>query len=256
MSEKLSSFFLAALVAMSGSALASPGTIALTGTGGASSAPDYVSYGVTITSICYNTSAEAAAANAKLASAAIMVLEGFKKDSRDKVIATGGANVLQTEVTQIGIESQVICEMKWHSENRVEIHMTNIPDLPDLQDRLIAAVSGASSVDAETATQTYAEVGRPEFHVFAETARHLRDTAEGLAFDDAKEQLQVFKSRCEFMDLRLVSLTAPEYSYAYKLAGEVVSASASSPTVIPDELRVDASLRMEWSFTPSGACRI
>jgi uncharacterized protein YggE len=255
MTGKINSLFVAAHVGMAGQAMAGPGKIALTGKGTSSRAPEYVSYSVTITSICYNSSEGAAAANAKLAKAAIEVLEGFKKESRDKVTATGGANVLQTEMIQVGSESRVLCEMKWRSDNHIQIEMTHISDLPELQDKLISAVSGANGVDATTVTQTYAEVGRPEFRLFPETTRHLRDAAEGLAFDDAKAQLQVFQARCSFLDLQLETLTAPEYGYAYKFAGEVIRVAGDSPTVIPDEIQVDASLRMEWSFTPSAVCR-
>ena len=256
MNRKGRLLFMAVFISAAAPALAEPGTIVLTGTGGASSAPEYVSYSLAITSICYNTSQEAAAANAKLANAAVAVLQGFKKDAKDKVTATGGANTIQTETTLVGVETHVLCEMKWRSENHLEIQMTRIADLPDLQDKLIVAVNGTSGIDAGAATQTYAEMGRPEFRLFPETSRQLRDTAEGLAFDDAKEQLHMLQSRCGFIDLRLVSLTSPEYSYAYKLAGELVSPYSSSAPVIPDELQVGASLRMEWAFTPSGACNM
>jgi uncharacterized protein YggE len=255
MTRHINSLIIAAFATMGAPSLANAGTIALTGVGAASLSPEYVSYNVTITSICYDSSEEAAAANAKLAKAAIAVLEGFKKDSRDKVTATGGANVLQTETTNFGAESHVLCEMKWRSENRIEIQMTHIAELPELQDKLIATVGGASGVDSGTVTQTYAEVGRPEFRLFPETSRRLRGLAEGLAFDDAKAQLQVFQSRCSFLDLKLVTIMAPEYSFAYMFAGELVRESGDTPTVIPDELQVGASLRMEWSFTPSGDCR-
>jgi uncharacterized protein YggE len=232
------------------------GNIVMIGRGAASVAPESVSFNIRITSICYNTSQDASQANSKLANEALQVLENFKKGDRDKITATGGGNTIQTETTQIGGESRVLCEMKWRSENHLSIKIARIQDLPDLQDQLLAAVSGSGTVDPTISTQTYAEIGRPEFQIYPETSKKLRDTAQVEAFDDAKQQLAALSSRCQFSELRLTSITPAEYSYAYKLAGERLPLGGGSSTpVIPDEVEISAILRMEWAFNPQQDCQ-
>jgi hypothetical protein len=212
-----------------------------------------VSLSVTIKSICYDSSQDAAAANAKMATEALKVLDGFKKTDRDRVTASGSANVLRTETTQTGNESRVLCEMKWHAENRLELQMADMSALPDLQDKLATAVGGQGVVLGVVGGQTYAESGQPLFALYPETSKHLREQAQGLAYDDGRSQLEVFRSRCAFVNLMLVSIT-PEFTYRYKVAGESVSVGSGGP-VIPDEIEVSADLKMQWAFTPSVNCR-
>jgi hypothetical protein len=251
--QQSTGLFLAALITLPITAFAESGTIVLNGKGSVSAAPEYVSFGVSIKSICYDTSQEAAMANAKLANDALKVLEGFKKSDHDKVTASGGANVMRTETTQVGNESHVLCEMKWHAENYLEIQMADIGSLPDLQDRVVNAVNGSGSVDRTLVSQTYAESSKPQFGLYPETSKRLRDVAPGLAFDDGKSQLEVFRSHCGFVDLMLVSIT-PEFTYQFKLAGVAIYGSSGGP-VIPDELEITSDLKMQWAFTPSVSCR-
>jgi uncharacterized protein YggE len=120
----------------------------------------------------------------------------------------------------------------------------------------MAAVHGLGSIDPAQVTQTFSEFGRPEFHLYPETAKKMRESAQVLAFDDAKSQLNALSTRCEFTNLRLIRLSPAEYSYIYKLAGERMPVLSTSTPVIPDELEVSATLRIEWAFDPaSAACR-
>lgn len=230
------------------------GTVVMIGKGAASSPPEFVSLSIKVSSICYNTSQDAQAANAKLSNAVLAVLEGFKKGERDKIVATGGANIRQTETTQIGLDSKVLCELKWRSENTLRISMARIEDLPSLQDKIFTELDQSADLNPDRVDQTYAEVGRPDFSLYPETSVKLRNDAEGLAYDDAKQQLTSLQSRCNFQNLQLISIVPPEYSFVAKRAGEVVAASYSGP-MIPDEMEVHASLRMEWTYTPSAACK-
>lgn len=233
-----------------------PGSVTLEGRGSSSSAPEFVSLGVAVTSICYNSSIEAAQANSEMANRILGVLKNFKHTDKDRITATGGANSLQTETTQVGAESKVLCEMKWHAENYLKIEMSNINDLPQLQDQVMAVVQGQGTIDPAQATQTFSEFGRPEFHLYRDTAQKMRESAQVSAFDDAKSQLNALSTRCQFTNLRLIRLSPAEYSYIYKLAGERMPVLTTSTPVIPDELEVTATLRMEWAFDPgSEACR-
>lgn len=232
------------------------GSVTLEGRGSSSNSPEFVSLGVAVTSICYDSSTEAATANSEMARRILGVFENFKRTDKDRIIATGGANSLQTETTQVGTESKVLCEMKWRAENYLKIEMSNIDELPQLQDQVMAAVQGLGTVDPAQVTQTFSEFGKPEFHLYPETARKMRESAQVLAFDDAKSQLNALTTRCEFTNLRLIRLSPAEYSYIYKLAGERMPVLSTSTPVIPDELEVTATLRMEWAFDPGSAtCR-
>ena len=244
---------LTAFITLPSAVFADPGAIVLVGKGSASSAPEYVSFSVAVKSICYASSQEAASANAKVANDALKVLESFKTGDRDKVTASGGANVLRTETTQVGDTSRVLCEMKWRAENYLEIQMANITSLPDLQDKVVRALNGAGSVDHSVVAQTYADIGMPVFNLYPETTKKLRDVAQGMAFDDAKSQLEMFRSHCAFVDLKLVNVS-PEYTVRYKLAGESVFSGDDSGPIVPDEMEITADLRMQWAFTPSAAC--
>lgn len=231
------------------------GSIVLEGRGVASQTPELVSLSVAVTSICYNSSKEASKENAKVSNQILEIFKNFKTSDTDTVTASGGANVLETETIQIGLESKIICERKWHAENHLRIEMSNLEGLANLQDQVIEVISEASGVDPNLATQTYAEFGRPEFHLLPTTAQKLKQTAQINAFDDAKSQLTALSSRCDFKNLRIVRVSPSDYNYVYKLAGERVPIYSNATPVIPDELEIEAVLRMEWQFEPSEGCR-
>jgi uncharacterized protein YggE len=230
------------------------GSIVLVGKGVASSEPEYLSLSVKISSICYETSQDAQAANAKMSMRILDILQGFKKDNRDKLTATGGANYRQTETIQVGIESKVLCELKWRSENTLNLSMVKMDDLPLLQDQLFTELNQSANVNPEQAEQTYAEVSRPSFGLFPETTTSLRNSAQSLALSDAKAQFAGLNAQCAFVDPKIVSIVPPEFNYAVKSAPDRVAASYYSP-VIPDAMEVQATLRIEWKFTPNSACK-
>lgn len=235
-------------------AQASSGSIVLEGRGVSRSAPELVSVSILVTSICYNTSQEASHANAEVANQIIEIMKRFKQNESDRITATGGANIIQTESVQVGAESRVICERKWHSENQLRIEMTNMAGLPELQDQVLAAMKNSPGIDPNLGTQTYAEFARPEFHLSPESSQKMRQTAQVLAFDDAKLQLDTLSQRCGFKNIRLLRISPTEYSYVYKLAGERLPAYSTTP-IIPDEMEVQATLRVEWQFDPTTDCR-
>jgi len=229
------------------------GSIVLVGKGVSSSAPEFVSLSIKVSSICYQTSQDAQAANAKMANHIVKVLQTFKKDGRDKLTATGGANIRQTETTQIGSDSKVLCEMKWRSENHISLSIAKMDDLAELQDKIFSELNQSAEINPDQAEQTFAEISRPNFGLYPETSVKLRNLAQALALDDAKSQFDGLNARCAFVDPKLVSIMPPEFNYAMKSAGRE-AASYHSP-VIPDAMEVYATLRMEWEFTPDSACK-
>ncbi len=245
---------LSMLVATTSMAEEMKGSIVLVGKGMASASPDYMSLSVKISSICYETSQDAQAANAKTSLRLLEILQGFKKDDRDKLTATGGANYRQTETLQVGLESRVLCELKWRSENTLTLASVKMDDLPLLQDALFSELNQAANVNPDDAEQTYAEVGRPSFGLFPETSTALRNKAQILALADAKSQFAGLNDQCVFLDPKIVSIIPPEFNYAVKSAPDRMAASYYSP-VIPDAMEVQATLRIEWQFTPNSACK-
>ena len=232
----------------------STGRIVLSGSGGASSPPEYVTVNVDVTSICYNTSQEAAATNAKLAQKIVAVLKGFSKSDRDKVTATGGASVRQTETIYAGNQPKVVCELKWRSENHLHLDMAQMQDLSELQDKIFEALTETEVTDPAIIARTYAEISRPTFKLYPVTAQKLRDQAQGMAFDDARKQFASLASKCTFVDPRIVSIAPPEFAYKARVYGAAGSDAAAATPVIPDGLEVRAALRIEWEFTPSAGC--
>lgn len=234
-------------------ALESKGSVVFVGSGIASSPPEYVTLSINVTSMCYDSSTEASAANAKLANNLLSILQSFKKTDSDQVTATGAMNVRQTETSFIGSESRVICELKWRSTNSLQLRMTSLNDLPDLQDRVFAELGLSSVLDPSLVAQTFAEVGRPQFGIFSSRANELRNQATASAFDDGNSQFKALMARCPLIDPKLVTVTPPEYAFVAKRAGEVLS--YSSGPAIPDDMEMRVSLRMEWEFTPSSVCQ-
>jgi uncharacterized protein YggE len=229
------------------------GSITIVGTGEATSAPEFTSVTVTVTSICYDTSRAAVEANAVLANKVLATLKKFATSTRDKVTATGGANVLETESTWDGSQFKTICTMKWKATNTLTIEMAAFSALPDLQDQTITATESATSVDPAHVAQTYAEIGRPVFNLYPETEQRLRGDADVKAYGDAHQQLVALATTCTFDHPELILIAPAEYTLIPRAAAASGDLSASTP-VIPDEIAVQARLKFQWSFEPTSAC--
>lgn len=230
------------------------GSIVLDGQGSAERAPEFVSLAVRVTSLCYETSREAGDANAELANRVLAVFQGFKASDRDKVTATGGANVRQTETIYTGSTPTVLCQMKWHAENVISIRMANMASLTDLQDQMVMALAGLSSDEVRGAAETYGDVDRPEFGLSPETSRKLRIEAQAAAYLDARAQYDGLVSLCSFKNPRVVSIAPPSFEPGWKMAGDGIFRAGAATPVIPDSMAVQATLKVQWEFTPSTQC--
>lgn len=230
------------------------GSIVLDGQGSAERAPEFVSLSVRVTSICYETSREASDANAQLANQVLAVLQGFKASDGDKVTATGGANVRQTETTYTGSTSIVLCQLKWRAENVLSIRMANMASLASLQDQMVQALVGSSTDEATSAAVTYGEVDRPAFGLLPETSKTLRIEAQAAAYLDARAQYDGLMSLCAFRNPRVVSIAPPSFVPGWKLAADGMFRAGATAPVIPDSMAVQATLKVQWEFTPSSQC--
>lgn len=246
-------------IVLASAALAAPGfaaddgTITVIGQGRAAAAPEFTRVRIEVTSICYDTSRAAKDANAVLANQVLAVLRNFTADPLDKVVATGGVNVLRTETIYVGTEPKVLCEMKWRATNSLILETKSISMIPDIQDQVLAAVD-ASAANPNVVAQTYAELDQPSFHLREATLKSLKRTAQVEAYDDAHLQYQAFQDRCQFGDPRLTTIEPPEYSvYARKGGAAMVSDGTNTP-IIPDDLAVDASWKFIWTFNPVAGC--
>jgi uncharacterized protein YggE len=228
------------------------GSVVLDGYGSADSPPELVSLSVHVTSMCYESSREAGEANAALANRVLDVLQGFKFNDRDQVVATGGANVRQTETTYTGTTNTVLCELKWRAENVLTIKMAELANLTALQDQMVAALVDPERNAVRGAAITYAEVGKPEFGLYPETSKKLKIDAQALAYRDARSQFDGLMSLCSFRAPHVVSIAPPSFVSGYK-SGGIFRSGAVSP-VIPDVMAVEATLTVKWEFSPSSQC--
>lgn len=248
---------LAPSFALAASADEGVGEITIVGNGEASAAPEFARVSIDLTSICYDTSRAAKDANAQLANKLIAVMQQFVTTDHDQITTSGGANELQTETTYTGSESVTLCQMKWRATNTIYLQVSAIDKLADIQDEALAAIDASRAgqgVNPEVATQTYAELHRPSFHLFSATKVKLRSEAQGLAYDDAKAQFDTFAGRCDLGGARLTTIETPTYEYYARLDGGRFADAGSETPVIPDDITVSASWRFKWTFVPTSSC--
>lgn len=239
------------IAGMAGTLVADTGSIEITGTGESSAPPEFTEVSVQVISLCYDSSRGAQEANAALANRIVDVGKRFSRGPQDKVIASGGANLRQTEYTYPTAGTpRVLCERKWRTSNTIQVQMAEIASVPDLQDELLKEM-GSEAIDPSKTAQTYMELSQPSFHLYKETHKKLRTQSQERAFADAREQLEVFKKGCTLRNLRLQKVSQPQFSVRSKYADH--AASASTP-IIPDELAVNAVWKFEWEFDPTPDC--
>lgn len=228
------------------------GSIEIIGRGEMGSPPEFAEISATVTSICYESSREAKSANAALATEIVSIFKKQVRSTKDKVIATGGPNSRQTEyVYSPGGATRVLCERKWRASNQIRLEVKDWSILPDVQDEVLAAVDKDAPDPGRTA-QSYAELSQPGFRLYPETMVKLRKEAQGLAWNDAKSQLDAFKSGCSFKNLRLTKVFEPMFVTHAKF-GDVPSEAMNTP-LIPDSLTIRAVWKFVWEFDPTPAC--
>lgn len=226
------------------------GTIEITGRGNAKALPEYATLSVQVVSLCYETSRDANDANGQLASSLVEILKKYATKEKDQVTATGGATIRQTEfISGPGGISKILCERKWRTTNQLTLELNDFQVLPALQDELYAVID-AEGPSAALGAQSYAELSHPNFSLYSETYTRLRKEAQSMSWKDANEQLDTFKTVCEFKNLRLVKISEPEYTMRQKFA-----ADESNP-MIPDSLIVYATWHFIWEFDPTPGCRL
>lgn len=252
---KISEMFIIAFLSLASSGFADAGSIEVIGTGEASTPPEYTTVRVSVVSICYNLSRDAKNANAVLANKLISILQPFVRTQNDKITASGGHNIRQTEyITVPGGNSRVLCERKWRATNSVVLQTESINALPEIQDAVLSAIDEMEQVDPSKVDQTYAELMQPIFHVYGSTMQKLEKEAHGKAWDDAKAQFEAFQEKCKFLNPVLKTIATPIYSSYPKALEKAYSVGGETP-IIPDNIFVRATWRIVWEFDPTSGCR-
>jgi len=245
-----------------GLALASPSALAqepiarivVVGNGEARSAPEFTRLSVNVISICFDSSQAARNANARLANEIVELFrELLDQDAPDRVVTRPGASVIQSETVWSEDERRVICERKWRFTNTVSIELRDIDVLAELQDRLTMIIDVTADIDPDLAAQTYGEIDPPSFHLYPETLREMRSSAQRSAYDDARHQYDALSQRCHFEGTRLIRVAPPSYDVSPMFQGEALKldAASSETPILPDELSVSVSLEFIWSFVDS-----
>lgn len=224
------------------------GSLMISAKGEASRAPELARMRIVTTSICYDTSLSAKEANSQLATPLLDILKSYVSKDEDKVSATGGRTIRQTEtVPGSGGQYKVICERKWRAENQLSLQTSALNEVSNIEEMLLKKID-AEVISAEKAAQTFAEIYRPTFDVRAETLRELRLEAQAKAWEDAKAQLKGFKSRCELKNLKLVRVSPPDHSSYAKYADG--SEGTYRTPIIPEEIVVRTDIDFTWTFDP------
>jgi uncharacterized protein YggE len=232
---------------------ANSGTIQITGRGVAESAPEFTLIQVGVISRCYDTSREAKDSNAILANKIVDLLKTFARGQHDKVTASGGPNVRQTEyVQEPGGKMRVICEMKWRASNSLNLEMADISRIAELQDEILKLID-EESTKPEIVKLTYGTLSQPGFNVRAETRLKLRKEAQQKAWADAKFQYDNFAEKCPFKNPQLKTVKEPQFFAQYARGAEKAVPGEPTP-IIPNEIEVHANWTFIWQFEPSAAC--
>lgn len=253
--KTLITFFLAA-VSFSQCLIASEGAIEIVGRAESEAPPEFTTIQVSVTSICYDQSRGAKDANAILSNDIIKILQKFVKKEKDKVTAKGGQNVRQTEyTTSPDGTTRVLCDKKWRATNSISLQTADLADIPEIQDQVLAAIDKMEGINPNKVAQSYAELMQPNFFLYPETVSRLQKEVQKKAWDDAKEQLQVFKDKCTFKNAMLKSIGQPGFS-RYPVAENLPHVKSAYTPIIPDTIHIKAVWQFVWSFEQSTNCRL
>lgn len=228
------------------------GSVEIVGKGSVARAPEFAEVQVHVTSLCYEKPVDAQQENAGLSKRILDVLKEYVRTEKDKVIATGGHTLRQTEYTSdIDGRSKVLCERKWRTSNTVTLKTQDMTSVALIQERVLALISTEEGLDPNHTHQTYAELGEPLFAVYPETFSKMKQEAQGKAWDDASEQFKGFLKKCELKNVRLAQISQPEY---FGLAKSAPLVGDEVTPIIPDAISVYASWKFLWVFDPTPGC--
>lgn len=232
-------------------ALDSTGTIEITGKGEMTAKPELFHLSVLVSSICYEKSRDAKEANALLATRLVSAAKGFARGERDKVTASGGTTVRQTEyIYPVGSSPKILCERGWRTSNSIGIEIADLAVVSELEEALLKEEESGAPNPAKVA-QSFVELSSPNFLLYPETQKNMRLEAQKKAYVDAKTQLEAFKSSCVFKNLKLSKIFEPAFEMRSKYGA---AEKATEIPLIPDMLSVEAVWKFTWEFDPASEC--
>ncbi len=228
------------------------GSVEIIGKGSVAKSPEYAEVQVHVTSLCYEKPVEAQKENAGLSNRILEVLREYVRTEKDKVVATGGHTLRQTEYTSdVDGRAKVLCERKWRTSNTVTLKTQDMASVALIQEKVLSLISTEEGLDPNHTHQTYAEMGEPLFAVYPETFSKMKQEAQGKAWEDASEQFKGFLQKCELKNVRLAQISQPEY---FGLAKSASLVGDETTPIIPDAISVYASWKFLWVFDPTPGC--
>ncbi|MFM8269313.1 MAG: SIMPL domain-containing protein [Pseudomonadota bacterium] len=245
--------FVIGLALVGRAAFSLDGKVEIVGRGLVEKAPEFVEMQVRVTSLCYDKPMVAQEENAGLAKKILSVMKTYVRTEKDKLIASGGHTIRQTEYTSDDDgQSKILCERKWRTSNVLTLQTEDIASVAAIQEKFLEALASDEGMSSIEKQQTYAELEQPTFAVYPETYSGMKKEAQGKAWMDALGQFNGFLNQCKLQNAKLAQISEPEY---FGLAKSAPLNDEVGAPIIPDSISVSATWKFVWSFDPTACYR-
>jgi hypothetical protein len=229
------------------------GSVEILGRGTVEKAPEFVEMQVRVTSLCYEKPLLAQEENAKLSNKILEVMKAYVRTDKDKLLASGGHTVRQTEYTSDADgQSKILCEQKWRTSNMLTLQTEDMVSAAKIQEKILETLVEEEGMNAGEKQQTYAELEQPSFAVYPWTYSAMKKEAQAKAWGDAFGQFKGFLEQCKLQNAKLAKISEPEY---FGLAKSAPLSEEVGTPIIPDSISVSANWKFVWSFDPTPCFR-
>lgn len=229
------------------------GSVEILGRGTVEKAPEFVEMQVRVTSLCYEKPLMAQEDNAKLAEKILGVMKAYVRTEKDKLLASGGHTVRQTEYTSDSDgRSKILCEQKWRTSNVLTLQTEDMDSAAKIQEKILETLTEEEGMHPGETQQTYAELEQPAFAVYPETYSAMKKEAQAKAWGDAVGQFKGFLEQCKLQNAKLAKISEPEY---FGLAKSSPLNEEVGAPIIPDSISVSANWKFVWTFDPTACFR-
>jgi len=229
------------------------GSVEILGRGTVEKAPEFVEMQVRVTSVCYDKPVLAQEDNTKLANRILEVMKAYVRTEKDKVLASGGHTVRQTEYTSDDDgQSKILCEQKWRTNNVLTLQTEDMASAAKIQEKIVETLAAEEGVHQGEKQQTYAELEQPAFAVYPASYSEMKKEAQAKAWFDALGQFKGFLEQCKLQNVRLAKISEPEY---FGLAKSAPLNEEVGGPIIPDSISVSANWKFVWTFDPTPCFR-
>ncbi|NBT58017.1 DUF541 domain-containing protein [bacterium] len=245
--------FTIGLAVIARSSFSMEGKVEIMGRGTVEKAPEFVELQVRVISLCYDKPLIAQNDNSALSKKLLDVMKGYIRTDKDKLLASGGHSLRQTEYTSDDDgQSKILCERKWRTSNLLTLQTEDVESVAIIQDKFLEVLASEEGMNPQEKQQTYAELEQPAFAVYPETYADMKKEAQGKAWLNALTQFKGFVSRCDLQNAKLAQISEPEY---FGLAKSAPLSEEVGAPIIPDSISVSANWKFVWSFDPTACFR-